>query len=77
MVKMAQLSYLGLALRAGKLTIGRYATINGCKNKKVRLVLFAHDASEKLQREITPGPILDRFIHFVSNSKRGIISKGQ
>ncbi|MBN2009265.1 ribosomal L7Ae/L30e/S12e/Gadd45 family protein [candidate division KSB1 bacterium] len=46
------LSYLGLALRARKLTIGRYATINGCKRKQVKLILFARDASDKLQNEI-------------------------
>ena len=43
---------LGFANRAGKLAIGKSAVISSIKKEKVLLVLFANDASEKLENDI-------------------------
>jgi len=59
---------------------------NGFSSDEVQLVqeiysiyfnqgLVPRKALEKLRLELKSGPILDRFIDFVANSKRGIISK--
>jgi len=43
---------LGLAHRAGKLTLGRYAVIKAIRQQRAKLIILAHDASEKMISEI-------------------------
>jgi len=46
------LNLLGLANRAGKLEIGRYATFDAMKHKRARLIIVAEDASLKIYQMI-------------------------
>ncbi len=46
------LSYLGLARKAGKLTVGFAMSKEACLNNKARLVAVASDISEKSHKEI-------------------------
>ncbi len=44
-------SMLGLARRAGKLSMGHDAAVGAVIHKKARLLLFAGDSSQRLKRE--------------------------
>lgn len=43
---------IGFAKKAGKITIGRKATLNGIKKGKVCLALLARDAGSSIYREV-------------------------
>ena len=43
---------LGLAKRAGKLQIGRSAVVNAIKQDRVKILIIAEDASQKISREL-------------------------
>ena len=52
MSKASVLSYLGLARKAGKLSVGFAASKEACLKTKAKLVLIASDISEKSEKEI-------------------------
>ncbi len=44
-------SFLGLARRAGKLSMGHDAAVGAVVGKKAKMLIFASDTSERLKRE--------------------------
>ncbi len=46
-------SLLGLARRAGKLSMGHDTVLDAVKKKQAALIVFTSDTSERLKREIT------------------------
>ncbi|MCH5317865.1 MAG: hypothetical protein J1E05_07795 [Eubacterium sp.] len=52
MEKNKALSMLGLARRAGKLSMGHDAALSALMDKKASLLIFTSDTSERLRREI-------------------------
>lgn len=51
MNKSQTLSMLGLARRAGKLSMGHDMALKALLEKKAKMLIFASDSSERLQRE--------------------------
>ena len=47
------MSLLGLARRAGRLSMGHDTVMEAVKKKKSKLILFTSDTSERLREEIT------------------------
>ena len=47
------LSLLGLAKKAGRLSLGHDAVLEAIGKNKAKLILLAADASERLEREVT------------------------
>lgn len=81
------MSMLGLARRAGKLSMGHDMVLEAIKKKKAKLLIFANNASERLEEEI--GRSADLFapelpcvrikesideIHFLLGYKAGVIT---
>lgn len=52
MSKASILSYLGLARKAGKLSVGFAASKEACLKRKAKFVCVASDISEKSEKEI-------------------------
>lgn len=46
------LSYLGLAMRAGKIVTGDEAVLKAVRSSEARLVVLAGDASDNTQKEV-------------------------
>lgn len=51
MDKNKTLSMLGMARRAGKLSMGHDMALKALLNKKAKMLIFANNSSERLQRE--------------------------
>lgn len=87
MEKNKVLSMLGLARRAGKLSMGHDMALKALCEKKAKMLIFANDSSERLQREFnvaieknkidTPVYVIDVSIdeiHFSCGYKAGVIT---
>lgn len=87
MEKNKVLSMLGLARRAGKLSMGHDMALKALCEKKATMLIFASDSSERLQREFkvaiekneidTPVFVVDISIdeiHFSCGYKAGVIT---
>lgn len=87
MEKSKVLSMLGLARRAGKLSMGHDMALKSLLGKKAKMLIFASDSSERLQREFkvaiqknkidTPVYVTDISIdeiHFSCGYKAGVIT---
>lgn len=81
------LSMLGMARRAGRLSMGHDMAEKAIKSKKAKLILFACDMSDRLKKEfdvtsqkympLLPSIVLDESIddlHFALGYKAGVIS---
>lgn len=51
MDKNKVLSMLGLARKAGRLSMGHDTALSAVLDRKAKLLIFAHDTSERLRRE--------------------------
>ncbi len=81
------ISLLGLARRAGRLSMGHDTVLEAVKKKKSKLILFTSDTSERLRKEIENeaeryckdvkirviGETMDE-IHFMLGYRAGVIS---
>lgn len=67
---------IGLAQRARKLAIGRYAVIQAVKSDEAQLVILAEDASQKLNNELDAiNPDVKKVVHSTKHKLGALLGR--